>query len=70
MKDITPEGIKKIIEDKFTASITHYIWEEEGQQCSSWKVDCGGHSVFMGDEGRKLFEEALLKAGAKEIEKK
>lgn len=40
-------------------SIKHYVWEEDGQKYSSWKIDTGSSIINCGDTGMELFEKAL-----------
>lgn len=39
--------------------ITHYEWEEDGKQYSSWKIDTGEMILSCGDGGMDLFQKAV-----------
>lgn len=44
-------------------SITHNIWEEDGQRYSSWTINTGNTTLHTGDAGMELINKEFLKEG-------
>lgn len=71
MPEITEEKIREYIKqfqeetfektgiDHSKDGIFHHEWEENGERYSSWEIRCGNTVINTGDEGIRLYEEAL-----------
>lgn len=64
LQNLTLEGIRERIETHFRErmvpgdfEIKHYVWEEDGQKFSAWKIG----NLMTGDGGYEMFLKALHK---------
>jgi len=64
-KPITKEYIEQVMKDLFIDMeplVQKYEWEEDGQLCHTWKINCGnGRSVHTNDAGLQQLNDAIKK---------
>lgn len=68
-KSFTKEEFEKKVTEVIKANmnaeknyIRHHQWEEGGEKFSAWEICTNGHTVWTGDGGIELFNEAFRKA--------